>query len=78
MPRKPTLLARKARERLAEIAASTEASRCLPTLAVLSGELKLHASTIFRILQDLAVEGVVWQSPSGRFYPASARVEQVR
>ena len=78
MPRKPTLLARNARERLAEMAACTDSSQCLPTLAVLSGELKLHASTIFRMLQDMAVEGVVWQSPSGRFYPASARVEQVR
>ncbi len=78
MPRKPTFLARKARERLAEMAACTDSSQCLPTLAVLSGELKLHASTIFRMLQDMAVEGVVWQSPSGRFYPAAARAGQVR
>jgi hypothetical protein len=27
---------------------------------------------------DMAVEGVVWQSPSGRFYPAAARAGQVR
>ena len=78
MPRKPTFLAREARERLAEMAASTDSNECLPTLAVLSGELNLHGSTIFRILQDMAVEGVVWQSPSGRFYPAAARAGQVR
>jgi hypothetical protein len=60
------------------MAASTDSNECLPTLAVLSGELNLHGSTIFRILQDMAVEGVVWQSPSGRFYPAAARAGQVR
>jgi hypothetical protein len=60
------------------MAACTDSRQCLPTLAVLSGELELHASTIFRMLRDMAVEGVVWQSPSGRFYPATARAGQVR
>jgi len=78
MPRKPTLLARKARERLIHMAALTDSKKSLPSLAVLSGELDLHASTIFRILRDMAVEGTVWQSPSGRFYPTAARAEQVR
>jgi hypothetical protein len=78
VPRKPTILARQARERLVEMAAAADSSQCLQTLAVLSKDLNLHASTIFRILKDMAVEGVVWQSPSGRFYSAAARAEQVR
>ena len=78
MPRKPTLLARKARERLTNMAASADSKKSLPSLAVLSGEFDLHASTIFRILRDMAVEGSVWQSPSGRFYPTAARAQQVR
>ena len=64
--------------RLVKMAASTDSGECLPTLSVLSKDLNLHPSTIFRILRDMSVEGLVWQSPSGRFYPAAARAEQVR
>lgn len=76
MPRKPTAIARAAREQIIQIAGETDS--CLPAVRELSETLDLHASTIFRILRDLAAEGVVWQNSAGRFYPASARKHQVR
>ena len=76
MPRKPTIIARNARERIIEMTRETKA--CLPPVRKLSESLDLHPSTIFRLLRDLAAEGVVWQSFSGRFYPASARKHRVR
>lgn len=78
VPRKPTLIARKARERLAAMARGMDSGSKLPTLAVLSRELGIHPSTVFRILRDLAAEGIVWQSPNGRFHPAAARAERVK
>ena len=78
VPRKPTILARQARERLVEMAAPSDSSQCLPTLAALSKDLNLHPFTIFRILKDMALEGVVWQSPSGSLYSAAASAGQVR
>ena len=76
VPRKPTILARQARERLVEMAAPSDSSQCLPTLAALSKDLNLHPFTIFRILKDMALEGVVWQSPSGSLYSAAASAGQ--
>jgi hypothetical protein len=78
MPRKPTLHARHARARLVEMVAGLPSGDCLPALEILGKEFQLHPSTVFRILRDLGTEGVVWQSPSGRFYPAASRSKQVR
>ena len=78
MPRKPTILARQARLRLVEMVAGMPQGDTLPTLEVLGNQLGLHPSTVFRLLRDLGTEGIVWQGPSGRFYPAAARVERVR
>ncbi len=78
MPRKPTLHARHARSRLVEMVAGLPSGDCLPTLEILGKEFQLHPSTVFRILRDLGTEGVVWQSPNGRFYPAASRSERVR
>ena len=76
MPRKPTAIARAFRERIIRMAG--ESTSCLPTVRDLSEQSGLHASTIFRMLRDLTAEGVVWQSSSGRFYPASSRKYHVR
>ena len=78
MPRKPTLHARHARSRLVEMVAGLPSGDCLPTLEILGKEFQLHPSTVFRILRDLGTEGVVWQSPNGRFYPAASRSKHVR
>ena len=78
MPRKPTLHARHARARLVEMVAALPSGDFLPTLEILGKEFQLHPSTVFRILRDLGTEGVVWQSPSGKFYPAASRSRQVR
>ena len=58
--------------------AGLPSGRCLPTLEILGKEFQLHPSTVFRILRDLDTEGVVWQSPNGRFYPAASRSKHVR
>ncbi|MCX6970310.1 MAG: hypothetical protein NTV93_09180 [Verrucomicrobia bacterium] len=78
MPRKPTLHARHARARLVDMVAGLSSEDCLPTLEILGKEFQLHPSTVFRILRDLGTEGVVWQSPNGRFYPAASRSKHVR
>ncbi|MFO1489282.1 MAG: hypothetical protein U1F65_12475, partial [Verrucomicrobiota bacterium] len=51
---------------------------CLPSVRNLSETMRLHPSTLFRILRDLAAEGVVWQNSSGRFFPAAVRKHHVR
>ncbi len=78
MPRKPTLIAREAKMRLRRMLDSLPENRALPILAELANECDVHPSTVFRILRDLVTEGVAWQSPSGKFYPAAARAKQVR
>lgn len=78
MPRKPTLLAREARTSLVELLDNLPSGTCLPPLGVLAGGYRLHSSTVFRLLRDLAAEGRVWQSPGGKFYPASARRNTLR
>ena len=78
MPRKPTLTARKAKEQLAAMAREADPSSKIPTLSILSKKLDIHPSTVFRILRDLAAEGIVWQSPNGRFHPASGRAQKVK
>jgi len=50
----------------------------LPALAVLAAELGVHSSTVFRILCDMSMEGLVWHAPNGRFHPARARKSAVR
>ncbi len=78
MPRKPTIIARQARVRLVEMVVGMPQGDTLPTLEVLGNQLGLHPSTVFRLLRDLGTEGIVWQGPSGRFYPAAARLERVK
>lgn len=78
MPRKPTMIARAAKIRLRDKIDSLPEGEALPILAELGKEFDIHPSTVFRILRDLVTEGVVWQSPSGKFLPASARASGVR
>ncbi|MFZ4780239.1 MAG: hypothetical protein ACOYM3_33200 [Terrimicrobiaceae bacterium] len=78
MPRKPTLTARHARSRIVGMVAGMPSGDCLPTLQILGNQFQLHPSTVFRILRDLATEGVVWQNTNGKFYPAASRSKQVR
>ena len=78
MPRKASLLAREARAKLLHLVASLPNDACLPPLGILGQSFHLHPSTVFRLLRDLVTEGVVWQSPAGKFFPAAARAERVR
>jgi len=54
MPRKPTLLARQAREGLLELVRKLPKDTCLAALSVLAGSFQLHPSTIFRLQRDMA------------------------
>ncbi len=47
--------------------------RPLPTTRELAGEFGPSAATVFRLLQQLEAEGVLWQHSSGRFHRAAAR-----
>jgi len=78
VPRKPTLLARQARETLVDLLESLPKDACLPPLGILAQSFHLHPSTIFRILRDMTAEGLVWQSPAGKFFPPSARRTSLR
>lgn len=78
MPRKPTLLAREARAALLDLIRNLPKDTCLPPLGVLGGQFRLHGSTIFRLLRDMADEGLVWQSPGGKFFPLSAQRNTLR
>ncbi len=78
MPRKPTAIAREARERIIETVTGMPEGAMLPTTRELGETHDLHPSTIFRLLRDLAAEGYVWQSPNGRFYPAGAQSHTLR
>ncbi len=78
MPRKPTLLARQAREGLLELVRRLPKDTYLPALGELAGSFQLHPSTIFRLLRDLATEGLVWQSPSGKFFAVSSQRKALR
>ncbi|MFZ4682349.1 MAG: hypothetical protein ACOYMS_07590, partial [Terrimicrobiaceae bacterium] len=78
MPRKPTILAREARAKLLHLIESLPKNACLPPLGILGQNFHLHPSTIFRILRDMTAEGLVWQSPAGRFFPVSAQRNALR
>ncbi len=78
MPRKPTLVAREAKAILLKRVEALTKDKPLPTLGELAGELKVHPSTVFRILRDMVTDGIVWQSPSGKFYAASAQRNALR
>ena len=78
MPRKPTLVARKAKSELLQIISELPAESSLPTLRELGEKFALHPSTIFRMLRDLATEGLVWQNPGGRFFPAASRKQELK
>lgn len=78
MPRKPTLLARQAREGLLELVRKLPKDTSLPALGELAGSFQLHPSTIFRLLRDLATEGLVWQSPGGKFFAVSSQRNALR
>lgn len=47
--------------------------RPLPTTRELARKFGPSAATVFRLLQQLEVEGALWQHSSGRFYRAAAR-----
>lgn len=47
--------------------------RPLPTTRELAKKFGPSAATVFRLLQQLEAEGVLWQHGSGRFYRAAAR-----
>ena len=78
MPRKPTRLAREARSALLDLIGNLPKDTCLPPLGVLGGQFRLHSSTIFRLLRDMTAEGLVWQSPGGKFFPLSAQRNTLR
>lgn len=78
MPRKPTIHAHHARRALIDRAAMLPPETSLPSLAVMGDEYDLHPSTVFRILRDLAAEGIYWQSPGGRFFQASERKARIK
>jgi hypothetical protein len=78
MPRKPTLIVRQARVALLDRVKNLPKDTCLPPLGELGEEFQLHPSTIFRMLRDLATEGLVWQSPTGKFFPVSAQRKTLR
>lgn len=78
MPRKPTLLAREARTALLELIRNLPKDTSLPPLGVLGNQFHLHPSTIFRLLRDMTAEGLVWQSPGGKFFALSAQRNTLR
>lgn len=78
VPRKPTRFAREARAALEKMAASLPEGVPLPTLGKLGEAFALHPSTVLRILRDLVQEGICWQSPAGKFFPASSRKNGLR
>ena len=73
MPRKPTLLARKAKSELLQIISELPAGSCLPTMQKLGERFGVHAATIFRMLREMTTEGIVWQNPGGRFFSSASR-----
>lgn len=74
MPRRPTQKVRVATAALRKLATRRGGGALpLPTSRDLAAQWEVHHSTIFRILVELSQEGVVWQHPHGRFYPASAQ-----
>lgn len=80
MPRKPTMRARQATAYLRKLVAETQinSKQPLPTSRALGREFGLCHSTIFRILSELAQEGLVWQQTNGRFFAASSRSQAFR
>lgn len=77
MPRKPTTYSKAARTGILALLEEQSETTPLPTLRELGKTFELHPSTIFRLLRDMEVEGIVWQSPSGSFFPASARSQKL-
>ncbi len=73
VPRKPTLLARQAKLELRRLVSILPRDSPLPTMQELGARCDLHPSTMFRMLKDLSAEGIVWQSPTGKFFAAAAR-----
>jgi len=74
MPRRPTQRARRAALALRKMAARKSGDALpLPTSRELGKRWGLNHSTVFRLLVELSQEGVIWQHPNGRFYPAAAR-----
>lgn len=78
MPRKPTLLARKAKSDLIELIGELPPESPLPTVRELGERWNLHASTMSRMLRDLESEALVWQSPGGRFFPLAGRSHNLK
>ena len=45
----------------------------LPTTRELGEKFGVANTTVFRVLQKLVAEEIVWQHPNGRYYPATSR-----
>ncbi len=73
MPRNLTSYTVAARAGILELIKNQPENKPLPSLRQLADDFDLHSTTIFRLLHDLETEGVVWQGPSRRFFPASAQ-----
>ena len=78
VPRKPTLLARKAKSALADLIGQLPPESALPTVRELGARWDLHASTMSRMLREMENEGLVWQSPGGRYFPVAGRSHNLK
>ncbi|MGE9290839.1 MAG: helix-turn-helix domain-containing protein [Puniceicoccales bacterium] len=73
MPRDLTTFTKAAKNGILELLKTHPDEKPLPSLRQLADDFDLHSTTIFRILHDLEAEGLVWQGPSRRFYPAGSK-----
>jgi len=75
MPRKPTSNSIEAEKQLRALVAAFGRgdNKSLPTVRELGACFDISYASVARILQRLALEGVVWQHHSGRYFPASSR-----
>lgn len=78
MPRQPTVYAKRARQGILAMVEGHRDHSPLPPLRELGNTFGVHSSTIFRLLCDLETEGIVWQGPSGRFFPARSRQQTLK
>jgi DNA-binding transcriptional regulator YhcF (GntR family) len=78
MPRNLTSYTKTARSGILDLVKSLPENASLPSLRQLADQFDLHSTTIFRLLHDLETEGLVWQGPNRRFYPASAQSDALK
>ena len=74
IPKRPTLRAREAEKKLLLLLGDKkwDSSAPLPTVRSLGEQWGVNYATISRLFQRLVREGLVWQHPNGRFFPAHA------